>query len=270
MSDTRQSVHYGDVAGAVVSALPAEGHRGVNRLSVAVITAAQSFDALLAAFRRVEAAHGGDGRCFLTLDDPNQCLYTSGHARGKHDLDGDVQYPDDETDDAVRAYDTAVFESARTVLTDPDRAVRWEDVCGSLVTVPSDIDALVALNRDPGLVVDDVHVVQCLPTRDDIDLLADLPNGYFAGDWTPFESYTVARRMRERHGYELAGIGASTLGFLSVLDPEVRDVDALIADLRELYGQRDADAWNELGDVLRGSPTLLLGYTENFADLTEA
>ncbi len=33
------------------------------------------------------------------------------------------------------------------------------------------------------LVVDDVHVVQCLPTEDDIDLLADLPNGYFAGDW---------------------------------------------------------------------------------------
>ncbi len=75
--------------------------------------------------------------------------------------------------------------------------------------------------------------------------------------------------MRERHGYELVGIGASTLGFLSVVDPEQRDVDALIADLRELYGQRDADAWNELGAVLRGSLVLLLGYTENFADLTE-
>lgn len=268
MSDTRQP--HGDVAGAVVTALPDAGHRGVNRLSVAVVTEPQSFDALLAAFRGIEAAHRNDGRCFLTLDDPNRCLYTSGHARGKHDLDGGVEYPDDETDEAVLAYDTAVFESARAVLTDPDRAVRWADVCGSLVTAPSDIDALVALNRDPGLVVDDVHVVQCLPTEDDIDLLADLPNGYFGGDWTPFESCTVARRMRERHGYELAGIGASTLGFLSVLDPEQRDVDALIADLRELYGQRDADAWNELGAVLRGSSVLLLGYTENFADLTES
>ncbi|EGD21338.1 hypothetical protein [Prescottella equi] len=267
MSDTRQP--HGDVAGAVVSALPDAGHRGVNRLSIAVVTEAQSFDALLAAFREIEAAHRNDGRCFLTLDDPNKCLYTSGHARGKHDLDGDVEYPDDETAEAVLAYDTAVFESARAVLADPDRAVRWEDVCGSLVTAPSDIEALVALNRDPGLVVDDVHVVQCLPTEDDIDLLADLPNGYFAGDWTPFESCAVARRMRERHGYELVGIGASTLGFLSVLDPEQRDVDALIADLRELYGQRDADAWNELGAVLRGSLVLLLGYTENFADLTE-
>ncbi|WQB72884.1 hypothetical protein SCD75_13850 [Prescottella equi] len=80
MSDTRQP--HGDVAGAVVSALPDAGHRGVNRLSVAVVTEAQSFDALLAAFREIEAAHRNDGRCFLTLDDPNQCLYTSGHARG--------------------------------------------------------------------------------------------------------------------------------------------------------------------------------------------
>lgn len=269
VSGTRRPVDYGEVEGAVLQALPDEGHRGVNRLSVALITDAQSFDALLAAFRRVEAAHRRDGRCFLTLDDPNQCLYTSGHARNKHDLDGDVAYPDDDTDDALAAYDTAVFESAAAALRDPDRAVRWEDVSSSLVTEPSGIEALVALNRDPGLVVDDVHVVQCLPTADDTDLLADLPNGYFACDWTPFESHAVARRMGERHGYALVGIGASTLGLLSVLDPEQRDVDVLIADLRELYGNPDADAWNELGDVLRSSSVLLLGYTEDFAELTE-
>ncbi|MDH6680283.1 hypothetical protein M2284_004509 [Rhodococcus sp. LBL1] len=266
---TRQPVDYGEVEGAVLRALPEEGRRGVNHLSVALIADAKSFDALLAAFWRVEAAHRHDGRCFLTLDDPNQCLYTSGHARAKHELDGDITYPDDDTDDALAAYDTAVFESARAALRDPDRVVRWEDVGSSLVTAPSDIEALVALNRDPGLVVDDVHVVQCLPTADDTDLLADLPNGYFACDWTPFECHTVARRMGERHGYALVGIGASTLGFLSVLDPEQRDVDALIADLRELYGQPDADAWNELADVLRSSSVLLLGYTEDFAEITE-
>lgn len=270
VSGTRRPVDYGEVEGAVLQALPSEKHRGVNHLSVALISGAESFDALLAAFRRVEAAHLGDGRCFLTLDEPNQCLYTSGHARGKHDLDGDIEYPDDDTDDMRVAYDTAVFEAAAAALRDPDRAVRWEDVSGSLLTTPSDIDALVALNRHPDVVVDDVHVVQCLPTRDDTDLLADLPNGYFAGDWTPFESYAVARRMRERHGYALAGIGASTLGFLSILEPAQRDVDTLITDLRELYGQRDADAWNELGEVLRKSSVLLLGYTENFADLTDS
>lgn len=269
VSGRRKLADYGEVAGAVLQALPDEGHRGANRLSVALITDPESFDALLAAFRRVEAAHLRVGRCFLTLDDPNQCLYTSGHARAKHDLDGDIAYPDDDTHDALAVYDAAVFESAGAALRDPDRAVRWEDVGNSLVTAPSDIEALVALNRDPGLLVDDVHVVQCLPTTDHTDLLADLPNGYFAGDWTPFECHAVARRMGERHGYVLMGIGASTLGFLSVLDPGQRDVDALIADLREMYGHRDVDAWNELADVLRGSAVLLLGYTENFADLTE-
>ncbi|ACU70920.1 conserved hypothetical protein [Catenulispora acidiphila DSM 44928] len=53
--------------------------------------------------------------------------------------------------------------------------------------MPKDIDALVALNRDPGLLLDDRHVVQCLPTDDSLDLLADIPNGYFTDDWSPFD-----------------------------------------------------------------------------------
>lgn len=257
------------IAVAQIHVLPDEGHRGVNSHSVARITDAESFDALLEAFRQVEAAHPGQGRCFLTLDDPDQCLYTSGHARAKHDLDAGIEYPANDSAEALAAYDAAAFEVGRAALRDPERTVRWEVVTDSLVTEPSDIGALVALNRDPGCVVDSVHVVQCLPTTDAADLLADIPNGYFVGDWTPFECHAVARRMGERHGYALVGIGASTLGFVSILDPEKPDVDALIADLQELYGHHDADGWNELGDVLRGSSVLLLGYTEDFAELAE-
>jgi hypothetical protein len=76
--------------------------------------------------------------------------------------------------------------------------------------------------------------------------------------------------MAERHGYEPLGIGASTLAFSSTLDrPERRDIDALVTDLQHLYGHPAEQSWNELGEMLRVSPVLILGYTENLADLSD-
>ena len=250
-----------------ITPLPAEGHRGIDSFSVARITGATSFSELLDAFRRVEAEHRQRGRCFLTLDFLNQCLYTSGHAIGAHNLDDGVDYPEDDDPAAQAAYETALFRAVSAVLHTRDR--KWKKVAGKLFTDPSDIEALVRLNRDPGLVLDDVHVVQCLPTDDDVDLLANIPNGYFVCDWTPFDCYAVVRRISGRHGYALFGIGASTLGFLSVADPGERDLSALITDLRQLYGHSDSSAWADLAAVVESSPVLLLGYTEGLAETVE-
>lgn len=258
---------------SIVTQLPAGENRGVDTFSVAVIEDVESFDALLATFRRIEAERREQGRCFLTLDDPGQCMYTSGHARSAHGLDDGVDYPEDDTPEAVAAYELAQFHASRAALGDPARAVSWGSVCGSLVVDPGDIDALVALNRDPDLVRDSEHVVQCLPTDDAVDLLADIPNGYFSCDWNPFQSHAVARRLNERHGYALFGIGAATLGFLSTAEADsesdARDWNALLSDLQELYGHREASAWSELIPVLRESPVLLLGYGEDFAALAK-
>ena len=252
-----------------VTLLPAEGHRGVGTFSVAVIESAGSFDALMEAFRRVEADHRRQGRCFVTLDDLGQCLYTSGHARAMYELDEGIDYPQEDTPEALAAYEVARFHVGVTVLRDPARVVAWETVCGSLAIEPEDIDALVALNHRPDLVLDDQHVVQCLPTDDAADLLADIPNGYFAADLSPFDNHAIARRMSERHGYALFGVGAATLGFFSTIGADERDWDALLADLQQLYGDQGAVAWAELVPVLRESRVLLLGYTEDFAALTE-
>ncbi|MCL2423092.1 MAG: hypothetical protein FWD11_04230 [Micrococcales bacterium] len=257
----------------VITPLPAEGHRGVDCFSVACIHGATSFPELLGAFRKVEAEYREKGRCFLTLDDLNQCLYTSMHAIDEHVLD---EVDDDDDDDEVDRSDddatrsTAEFHAVSAVLHDPARSTSWDDLAGALATEPGDIDALVTLNRDPGLVLDDVHVVQCLPTDDDADLLANIPNGYFEGDWTPFDCYAVVRRVTQQHGYTFFGIGAATLGFLSTVDPGDRDVPALIADLQKLYGHHDSTAWSDLAAVAESSPVLLLGYIEDFADTTGA
>lgn len=249
--------------------LPHQHHKGVDTFSVALILKPASFDDLLTTFWQIEAAHRTRGRVFLTLDDPDQCLYTSGHARGKHDLDAGVDYPEHDDAAAVRGYEVALLQATRAVLRDPNRVLAWEQACGALVTSEADIGALAELNRRPSLVLDKVHVVQCLPIEDDADLLANLPNGYFAGDWSPFVCRAVAVHLAERHGYVLFGIGARTLGFRRPQGADHRAVWALVDDLRALYGHPDAHAWVELAATLAASPCLLLGYAEDFAELTE-
>jgi hypothetical protein len=249
--------------------LPHEDHKGIDTFSIALIRKPASFDDLLATFWQTEAAHRTRGRAFLTLDDPDQCLYTSGHARNKHDLDAGVDYPEHDDAAAVRDYEVALLQAARAGFRDPSRALAWEQACGALATSEADIDALAELNRMPSLVLDKVHVVQCLPIEDDADLLANLPNGYFEGDWSPFVCHAVAVRLAERHGYVLFGIGARTLGFLRLQEVDHRAVQALVDDLRGLYGHPDAHAWGELAATLAASPCLLLGYTEDFAELAD-
>ncbi|WP_350348360.1 hypothetical protein ABIQ69_00040 [Agromyces sp. G08B096] len=78
---------------------------------------------------------------------------------------------------------------------------------GLLPTDAHDIDALLELNRRADLLVEESHVVQCLPSERENALLANLPDGYFEGGWNPFQLRAVVTRIRERHGYVLAGIG---------------------------------------------------------------
>lgn len=250
-----------------ITRLPTLGRRGLDSFSVALITEAASFGVLIDAFRSVEAGHGENVRCFLTLDDVGQCLYTSGHARNRTGLSEGVEYPDDDSPAAGADYDTALFRAAAAMLGETSRTRSWDAVCGSLAVDPADLNALVELNRSPELVLDEVHVVQCLPSTHDGDLLANLPNGYFESDWDPFACHTIIGRLCTRHGFRLLGIGASTLGFIrtSPLDPT--GLEALMADLRSLYGHPDASAWRDLNSTLAGSLHLLLGYTEDFADL---
>lgn len=247
--------------------LPSEGHRGIDRYSIALIVGATSFAELVTEYRRISATR--PGRSFITLDDLGQCRYTSGHAVNRHELDDGISYPDDDSPPALEKYEAQVFEAAQRVLADPQRTVDTNELASSHPTTASHIDALLVLNRNPDLLLDDVHVVQNVPSNDVSAVLANIPNGYFEGDWTPFECLAVTRLLAERHGYEPLGVGASTLAFLSTLDrTQRRDIAALMKDLQQIYGHETAQSWNELAQVISASPLLILGYTEDFADLT--
>ena len=96
-----------------------------------------------------------------------------------------------------------------------------------------------------------------------MDLLANIPNGYFDGDIGPFGTVAIARRMLT-HGYELFGIGARLLGFIRTTEP----TPALVEDLKLLYRQKTG-AWEELLSVLADSRFLFLGYAQDFPEVVE-
>lgn len=275
---------------AEVHALPHPKHRGIDRFSTALISAPESFDSLITSFRGASADHADSAdpsdsanpaQYFLTLDDPDQCMYTAGHARNQHDFD-DVEYPANDTPEAVAEFELAQFRSCAVALRKPGPTSSWDEALGYLETTSDDVEALLEMNRRPDCVLDAVHVVQRVPSSDAADLLANLPNGYFEGDWTPYMSFAIAQRLQKLHNYTLFGIGARTLGFFAPghgtrsrnqgetihgADRTSHGVADLITDLQGLYSHSDSDSWTELAQVLSRSPVLLLGYTEDFAEL---
>lgn len=99
-------------------ALPtADGRRGLDRFSVALIKGASSFAELFDAFQQVGAGQVANGRSFVTLDDLNQCLYTSGHAANEHGFGDDLDYPDDDDAKAVDTYEAALCASPAGIMT---------------------------------------------------------------------------------------------------------------------------------------------------------
>ncbi|RGC66969.1 hypothetical protein C5N14_21170 [Micromonospora sp. MW-13] len=241
-------------------------YRPVDSFSYARLSEIGSLDEVLAFVSRSRAANP-EARFLCTLDDLNQCCYTSMHAAGNDRIEWPAESVDFDDPRAVHAFEVARLEHVVARLDDARYRTTWEAVAGTLRPSPADIAALVATNRDASAVLDDVVYVQRLPvSRDDL-LLAGLPNGYFSSDWDVFQNHAVIRRMEELHGYRFFGIGASWLGFVADAPPNAQGAARLIEDLTGLYGHAGdaSDAWRELESLARRSPTLLLCYTEDFA-----
>ena len=208
-------------------------------------------------------------RYFCTLDDINQCCYTSGHAGNDDRLD--VDYGDTDFDDpeSVHAFEVSRVAHVAAQLQDPALRQSWEDVCGTLTTSQEDIDVLVDTNRDPDRVLDTVVYIQRVAVPQDDLVIAGLPNGYFSCDWDVFQNHAVIRRLHERHGYRFLGLGASWLGFVRDAPPGKAAAEALVADLADLYGCAGDEyqaSWRQLVEIAADGNVLLLGYTENFAE----
>lgn len=126
-------------------------------------------------------------------------------------------------------------------------------------------------NRDPDGVLDTAVFVQRLPVARDDLALAGIPNGYFDGDLDVAANHAVIRRLQDAHGYRFAGIGADWLGFVRAAAPTPEQARAVVTDLRHVYsggtpGDVPEAAWATLAEVITARPTLLVAYTEGFAE----
>jgi len=197
-----------------------------------------------------------------TLDDLDQCLYTSMHASGNERI-----FIDDEAEDDESATDLATrvrrLKHVVEQLQNSEHRIEWTSMHGTLFCNDQDIQTLVDVNESPDSILDETVYIQRVPVQDNDLLIAAMPNGYFTADWDVFQNHALIRHLSSRYGYRLFGIGAAWLGFQRDTPPV--DTAALIADLRLLYGSFGTDrSWNALGEILSQRNTLFIGYTEDF------
>ncbi len=204
-------------------------------------------------------------RYLCTLDDAGQCRYTSMHASDDARI---ALYEDEdpETPEDALAARERLLAHVITQLEHSTHQLQWAALAGTLMCSDEDIEALVAANATPDLIVDEVVCVQQVPVdRDDL-LIAALPNGYFSADWDIFQNHALIRHLQERHDYRLFGLGASWLGFQRDSAPSPAQANALVADLQRVYAAGTHDTWSQLAATLATRTTLLLGYTEGFSE----
>ncbi|MFF2082440.1 hypothetical protein ACFVVM_01630 [Nocardia sp. NPDC058176] len=246
------------------------GRHRLDSNTVARLDEVTGFADLAAALADARAAHP-DARILCTLDDLDQCVYTSMHAG--HRLDDDANWDEDpyDFDDpaAVHRVENARVARIAALLDDPDHQVDWASLAETRAATEDDLTALVSANRAPDRAIDDVVLIQRVPVdRDDL-AIAGIPNGYFADDWDIFANHAVIRRLAG-HGYRHLAVGASLLGFVRSTPPSIERAAAVVTDLIHLYGTPESIAWHELALLLPTRRLLLVGYTENFADAVDA
>lgn len=234
--------------------------------SVARLDEVGGFTDLFDALDALSAAYPS-ARLLCTLDDLDQCAYTSMHATGRLEDDQNLAAEPYDHDDAAAVHraQTTTTAAIATLLDNPATQIDWEMLRNARIADDHDLDALVTLNDAPDRALDDVVLIQRVAVdRDDLAIAA-IPNGYFTGDWNIFANHAVIRRMAG-HGYRHLAIGAALLAFIRPAAPDPEEAAATVTDLVHLYGSPDAIAWHELAALLPTRRLLILGYAEDFGD----
>jgi len=236
----------------------------IDAFSHVLLSDSPTLDEVLGCLASLHVADPRHGY-LCTLDDVGQCRYTSMHASDDERIalyeDEDPATPEDALAARERLLAHVVAQLEHSM-----HRLEWTALAGTLLCNDADIEALVAANAAPDLIIDEVVCVQQVPVARDDLLIAALPNGYFSADWDLFQNHCLIRHLQEHHGYRLFGLGASWLGFQRDRAPSPAEADALVADLQRVYAAGMHDTWSRLAATLATRTTLLLGYTEDFSE----
>ena len=117
----------------------------VNTFSHLRLSAIESLQEVLLCWDRLCRAEPAF-RFLCTLDDVDQCCYTSMHASEDERIHLDwPNDPDFDDPEFMHAWEGRTLAHVAAQLSDPERQLSWKDVCGTLLTADTDIDALVAI-----------------------------------------------------------------------------------------------------------------------------
>lgn len=209
-------------------------------------------------FVRKHRASHPDHRLFATLDDFDQACYTFGHACGHHLQEEQIEG----LWEADNIRDVLTFElrvsnfqkRLRETLPHEIKAKRSWQAANSLTG---------SLKTDNWPEYENKSYVQIVPVSAAAETLIAFPNGYFSGDYTPFENYRLAEFLDKEFGFELFGIGAAYIGFMRQTPLIEKELDNLILWLSGLFSKEDkTDITAYLRRELENKSTFYLCYAE--------
>jgi hypothetical protein len=235
------------------------------------IESVDSFTDMIEVYKRLTLEN--PGHAFLyTLDDINQALYTSGHARENYELDNTDGHD-------LSALNSSCFENGEHIgyFTSKEelfiRRANFLKACES-VTIDNVYEKNLCLddetaaelesaNSDVSKLVDATSYLLKVPVQNCYETIIAFPNGYFIGDLNPFENYALAKHLYTEFGYMLIGIGASYLLFYRPEKPDEVRLEKLYSELVSLYSDDNNAAICAMFDKqIHHRDYLVLKYTE--------
>ena len=202
-------------------------------------------------------------RPLVTLRHQKQAYYTSFHGCDVHGVDvylgEDLSYLSEEEVLEVWAQKDPpppLIHRRQDALS--RGAPEWSAMAAALPVPPKESDPVTAT---AGVldVTEDSPVLYLVPSETAAGALTALPNGYFAGDLTPFQTYALARRMEEAHGLALFGMGAPWLAFAADGPIGTAAASGIARDIGHLFDSDDLAG--ALEAVLIEQTFLILPYT---------
>lgn len=215
-------------------------------------------------WRQMVANRHPEMQVLASLDDLQQALYTSGHCVDAHGLDEteghDLSYMSpDRFDEGGFADSLRLPEDFPIRLANFQAGLKQAPVReGKQAWVDPNTELPIHdVNEDPDVVTSDFGIIQAVSVARAVDMIAAFPNGYFAGDLTPFDLHRLATEL-EPLGYQLIAIGAAYVAFWAEAELDDTQVAHRSVILADLYEAPDIDRLNLM---LTGERHLILRYT---------
>ncbi|MBO0590493.1 hypothetical protein I2486_03650 [Cellulophaga sp. E16_2] len=226
-----------------------------------------TIEEIIATYQQLSKQHK-ENSVLLTLDDLGQAKYTSSHATMNHNLDNTENYD-------LSSVDSAAFEDGEHLgyLSTPSeffirknnfdklvKGIAYTSIHQKDLSLDKEeLESLIDVNANPYSWIDEYVIAKIVPVQKSYEVICAFPNGYFDGDLNPFENYILAKRLHEKYGYELFGVGASLLGFIKNEELLENEYRGLVTDLSKLYHQPEV----EIEKIVNNKYNLLfLKYTE--------